>query len=200
MSMRIWARADRFVLAGGSYGGFVALEYALVHSDKLIALILRDTSPQGPACAEGALATILSSPRIHPDRDRQIRVWTGKVLNNRDLEQGYLEILPIYSRKSLPKMKRDPALILHYETHNAAFSRNVPKYDVTEKLGAINIPTLVVVGRYDIICPVAFSQIIAESIPGAQLAIFENSGHGPPGEEPDAFQKCVRGFLRSLGL
>ena len=59
-------------------------------------------------------------------------------------------------------------------------------------------PTLVVVGRYDAICPVQFSQEIADGIPNARLEIFEYSGHNPPADEPEKFQKIVLDFLKQL--
>ena len=42
-TLRAHVGADAFVMAGGSYGGFIAMEYALRHSDRLLALVLRDT-------------------------------------------------------------------------------------------------------------------------------------------------------------
>lgn len=193
------------MLAGGSYGGFVALEYALAYPKRLLGLILRDTSSEGPACYEGALKAVLSSPKVHVDRDRQIRLWTGKVIDSEDFQQAFAEISPIFSGPNLEKNQptaRDISneLILHYQTHNAAFSMNLPKYNVTPQLGKIGVPTLVVVGRHDVVAPVALAEIIARGIPGAQLAIFEKSGHSPPADEPDAFRACVLQFLEARVL
>lgn len=202
---RTWARAERFVLAGGSYGGFVALEYALAYPKRLLGLILRDTSPEGPACYEGALKAVLSSPKVHVDRDRQVRLWTGKLIDNDDFQQGFAEILPIFSGPNL-EQKQPTAreisndMILHYQTHNAAFSVNLPKYNITLQLGKIGVPTLVVAGRHDVVAPVALAKIIAKGIPGAQLAIFEKSGHSPPADEPGAFRACVLQFLEARVL
>jgi pimeloyl-ACP methyl ester carboxylesterase len=49
---------------------------------------------------------------------------------------------------------------------------------VFKHLKDITAPTLVVTGRDDILIPAANSEIIAREIPGAELTIFENAGHG----------------------
>ena len=70
-----------------------------------------------------------------------------------------------------------------------------PGYDVTDQLSAISCPTLVVVGRDDWITPVSESEKIAAAIPGAQLAIFEKSGHSPMSDQPELWTTTVAGFL-----
>src|SRR3984893_3498949 len=44
-ALREWAGAEQIVIAGGSYGGFIAMEYAIAYPDRVGAMILRDTSP-----------------------------------------------------------------------------------------------------------------------------------------------------------
>lgn len=66
-----------------------------------------------------------------------------------------------------------------------------------DRLSEINVPTLVLVGRQDWITPVDQSEYLASHIPGAQLANFEHSGHGPMIEENDAFTARVREFFRT---
>lgn len=86
----------------------------------------------------------------------------------------------------------------HYEAQNAAFGYNVPRFDVRARLGEIKAPTLVVVGRHDPITPVEDSQEIHEGIKGSVLAVFENSGHSPPSEEPQLFQARLWEFVDKL--
>ena len=43
--LRAWIGAEQIVVAGGSYGGFIAMEYALAYPDRVSALVLRDTAP-----------------------------------------------------------------------------------------------------------------------------------------------------------
>ncbi len=49
---------------------------------------------------------------------------------------------------------------------------------VFKQLKDINIPTLVTTGRDDVLIPAVNSEIIAREIPGAELALFDNAGHG----------------------
>ena len=42
--LREWIGAEKIVVAGGSYGGFIAMEYAIAYPDRVSAMILRDTS------------------------------------------------------------------------------------------------------------------------------------------------------------
>ncbi|KAL0940079.1 uncharacterized protein CTRU02_206689 [Colletotrichum truncatum] len=203
--LRIWAGAEKFVLAGGSYGGFVALEYAIAHPDRLLALVLRDTWAYGLRGSLNVLKNVLSSHRIKPDGDRQVRVWGGNVRNNGDFADGFAEIVKIYKPDDKTAQEAsEPATFeggvaekykLHYETHNFAFSYNQPRFDVRTRLNQITAPTLVVSGRHDIVAPVEYGEEISQGIPRSEFVIFENSGHSPPSDEPELFQKTVTEFL-----
>ena len=176
-----------------------------------------------------ALTQVLTSKRISPDPERQLRLWTGRVRDDEDFKVGFTEIMGMYAAKpnqpekalgeeptkqpeqvgEAPKEKpasgdeKQPAkeLQYHYRTHNAAYSQILPKWDVRDRLKEIEVPTLVTVGRQDRIVPVASSEEICKGIGDtAGLKIFENSGHSPPSEEPEAFQAAVREFMKSLKL
>jgi proline iminopeptidase len=54
---------------------------------------------------------------------------------------------------------------------------------------------LINVGRHDWITPVEASEEMAALIPGAELVIFENSGHSPLHEERKLWEATVRNFL-----
>jgi proline iminopeptidase len=56
---------------------------------------------------------------------------------------------------------------------------------------------LVLAGRHDRTCPPEASQATAAGVPGAELHIFEQSGHMPFVEQPDEFLNVVREFLKS---
>ncbi|OAA75668.1 Peptidase S33, prolyl aminopeptidase [Akanthomyces lecanii RCEF 1005] len=201
--IRQWAGEEKFTLAGGSYGGFVALGYTLAHPNHVSALILRDTWAYGFRGTLRALNNVARSTEITTDPAQQVRIWSGSLRDNYDLETGLADILPIYTAKkqqdavpaagdqSFENAKKH----YHYETHNAAFSYSVPRFDVRDRLHEIKVPTLVVVGRHDPIAPVEDSQEIHDGIDDSVLAIFEKSGHSPPSEEPKLFQETLWQFL-----
>jgi pimeloyl-ACP methyl ester carboxylesterase len=68
--------------------------------------------------------------------------------------------------------------------------------DWWDRLPDIQVPTLVLHGRYDLL-PAAVSQGIAESLPAGRLAVLA-SGHFPYVEDPDGLLSAVSGFLVDL--
>ncbi len=78
------------------------------------------------------------------------------------------------------------------------FSRELHVYDVTKKLGLITAPVLVICGRHDVQCPVSYSIELAESIPNAQLEIFEQSNHYPFLEEKGLFSEVFDRFVEQV--
>ena len=70
------------------------------------------------------------------------------------------------------------------------------EWDLTPRLGEISLPTLILVGRDDFICPPSQAKIMQERIPNSEMVVFEESGHVPYVEEPEAFFEAVRGWLR----
>jgi len=59
----------------------------------------------------------------------------------------------------------------------------------------VSHPLLVLAGRHDRTCSVAAAQAIAQGVPGAELAIFENSAHMMFIEEQEAYIAAVSDFL-----
>jgi proline iminopeptidase len=74
----------------------------------------------------------------------------------------------------------------------------MPGFDLKPQLPSVRCPTLVTVGRTDWITPVSAAETIASLIPGAELVVFERSGHSPQIEEAAKFQSVLREFLRQV--
>ena len=195
---------DKFVLAGGSYGTFITLEYALRYPEHLDGIILRGASAEGPSTIEHGLAAALKG--VEPkDDERQKRMWAGQARDDEDLKIGFEEFAHVFappSGEALPaaeKASAPPARhfspVFHAATHDWAFSKNLPVYDVRERLASIHVPMLVTEGRYDQVTVPAGAEFIAQRVPGAKLVIFEHSGHSVPADEPAKFQATVNRFL-----
>jgi proline iminopeptidase len=199
-ALREWAGAERFVMAGGSYGGFIAMEYAIRYPDRLTALVLRDTSADHEN-EKAARRNAENSTRVTIDREKLDRINTGRVRDNEDLRDCWREILPLYDHVYDPAAveAKVEATFYRYQTHNFAFAVNQPNYDIKAELPKITCPTLVTVGRDDWITPVESSRTIVELIPDARLVVFEKSGHSPQIEEADLWCKTVREFLHEVG-
>lgn len=67
--------------------------------------------------------------------------------------------------------------------------------DLTDKLSAIKLPTMIIVGEEDQGTPVAASQAIQAKIAGSQLEIIKSAAHLSNLEQPEAFTRIVTRFL-----
>jgi len=195
--LRDWAGAEQIVVAGGSYGGFIAMEYAVAYPQRVRAMVLRDTA------ADSSNLTLAYDNARHQDRveidwDNFERYWSGRIRDDADLKARWAEIIPLYDYDYDP-VKSAAAVeagIYRHESHNWCFQHNMPAYDLKPQLPSLTCPTLVTVGRTDWVTPVSAAEAIAGLVPGARLVVFEKSGHSPQIEEYDLFQQVVRDFLQ----
>ena len=194
--LRQWIGADQIVVAGGSYGGFIAMEYALAYPDRVKAMILRDTSADN-SNLERAYENARNQNRVSINWENFDRYWTGRIRDDADLKARWAEIIPLYDFEYDPAAAaaRVESGSYRYETHNWCFQQNMPAYDLKPQLPSVRCPTLVTVGRTDWITPVSSAETIASLIPGARLVVFERSGHSPQIEEAATFQSVLRDFL-----
>jgi proline-specific peptidase len=185
----------RIVVLGGSYGGFLALEYALAHPQNLQAVILRDTAASNRFQDTSKRRAMDSG--FPMDEAALDRLFSGQMRDNDDFRASFAQIQPLYT------VERDPAaeaerlakIPFRYQTHNWAFSRNQPNYDIVARLPEITVPVLVTVGRHDWITPLEASEELAAHLPNSELVIFKHSGHSPQLEEQSLYLETVRGFL-----
>ena len=78
-------------------------------------------------------------------------------------------------------------------------ARAILGHDTRGRLGTIAVPTLVLSGEEDVICPPRHSREIAGLIPGARLVGVPGQAHQPFQEDPAAFNETVLGFWESVG-
>lgn len=196
-ALREWAGVEQIVMAGHSYGGFMALEYLTRYPDRVRAAVLIDTAA-ADMFRGTARQRATESDRVDLDMEMFDRMFAGQIRDNEEFARGWRAIAPLYTAAEDPELMDQMANLphaFHYQTHNYAFSTNLPAYDVRPGLGAISCPVLINVGRHDWITPVEASEEMAALIPGAELVIFENSGHSPLHEERKLWEATVRNFL-----
>jgi 3-oxoadipate enol-lactonase len=70
--------------------------------------------------------------------------------------------------------------------------------DLTDRLAAVRLPTLVIVGAQDVGTPLAASQVIHGQIKGSELVILDPASHLSNLEQPEAFTQALEGFLRRV--
>lgn len=176
-------------LLGLSMGGMIAQEFALRHADRLDRLVL---SGVGAAPARSAFdpIRIWSWARSHDDSGEafvaQQFVWlfSSSFLRN---DAAVKQTLALLASNPTP-MTRD------------AYTRQAMAYlqhDALDRLGGIQVPTLVVGGEQDLLTPPWILQEVATAIPGAELRILRGHGssHLLPLERPAEFNQLVTDFL-----
>jgi pimeloyl-ACP methyl ester carboxylesterase len=72
--------------------------------------------------------------------------------------------------------------------------------DARPGLASIDVPTLVIHGRDDLLIPVAEAEATAAAIRGARLLVMDDTGHLPSLEQPQAFNAALRDFVRLVGV
>jgi proline iminopeptidase len=198
-ALREWLGAEQIMVAGGSYGGFIAMEYAIAYPGRVQAMILRDTSADN-SNLERAYENARSQDRVEINWDNFNRYWSGEIYDDEDLRARWEDIIPLYDYEYDPvkAAAQVAAGSYRHEAHNWCFQHNMPGYDLKPQLPGVSCPTLVTVGRTDWITPVACAETIAALIPDSRLVIFEKSGHSPQQEEAGEFQQVLRGFIREV--
>jgi proline iminopeptidase len=69
------------------------------------------------------------------------------------------------------------------------------EWEVTSAAGSLEMPMLLVHGRYDYTVPQVLWDGVIEKLPTASMQIFERSGHHPFVEEPERFANVVADWM-----
>jgi len=182
-------------IAGGSYGGMIALQYATRFQHNLHAVVLRDTAASNDF-EHLARDNALNSPYV-TDHEGLERMFAGETHSDDDFRELIRQIMPLYNVIKDPERDAEAvaAMQIHHETHNYAFKINNYNYDLRPLLPFLDVPVLITVGRHDWVTPLPASEEIHAGLPNSELVIFENSGHSPQVEEHDLWIATVRRFL-----
>jgi proline iminopeptidase len=190
----------QWAVLGHSYGGYVAQAYALKYPGAVSYLILVDTSPSTRLIPKQEAPQLLArkmTPEIAAELGNLGKVVTKAVPEggNEEWQRIWHAILPIYFNE-FPSQVLIPGDRTVYNEHALVLGGALmATFDTRPMLAKLALPTLVAVGRWDAILPISHSEILYKSIPGAQLVVFERSGHFPFVEEPGRFVEVVRSFL-----
>ena len=75
------------------------------------------------------------------------------------------------------------------------YFNRLPDIDITDLLGQITAPTLVLGGEADPIVSPAQFHLIAEKVPNSELVLWEGCGHLPQGERSAEYQEAIAGWI-----
>lgn len=180
---------DSFTLLGHSWGGVLAMEYAIRHPEHVSHLILLNTSA---ASHRDFLATgeHLLQTRLAGDVE-----LLKKLRSSADFEKGSLEAEAEYYRIHFKVTIRQPEhlervvgrLRSNFTEETVLMARAIEQrlydetwrradYDLLPLLSRLDLSTLVIHGEEDLI-PVEVPTHIAQAIPGALLSVLEGCGH-----------------------
>jgi proline-specific peptidase len=187
---------NQIMIHGGSYGGFLSLEYVLRYPESVSHVLLRDTAANQDY-HHVSTKTALEARLPGVTEEVLDRLWSGNVHSDEDLKDIFGALLPLYTVEYDPEKikERIDSIFYHFETHNYAFLVNQPNFNIKDQLNEIEIPVLVSVGRHDWVTPVSCSEVLANEIQNSKLVIYENSGHSPHVEENEKYLETVRQFI-----
>lgn len=194
---------EKINILGHSWGGYLAMKYAVQHSPYVKSLILVSSN----GITEESLADY---ERIRLERmtsdDSDI---LSKIVVTEEFKIGEVKIISkfvsLFFKPALHETTYIDSInfgINNYTAKNMfkifGFISNDRKgYDLTDQLKELDVPTLIIHGNNDPILP-KHARILHETIVGSELVIIENCGHFPFVEQPERFTSAVTDFLLSL--
>lgn len=184
---------DDVVLLGHSYGGFVALECALRHPDRIAGLVLCGT---GTGYEAEAVAVGLDRRNA---TEEQRRAFSGAPFTTDEEFAAWMRVAaPLYLHPAAT-VSLDVSAVRFRVDALARGADVLAGWDRSADLAGLRVPALIVTGRHDFVMPVeAAAARLAAILPDATCVVFEDSGHLPFIEEPDRFAHVVRSWLHSL--
>ncbi len=174
----------RFALAGLSMGGIVAMEILRRAPDRVTRLALMDTNP------------LAETPAVAAGREPQmVRVKAGRLreVMRDEMKPNYLAPGPY--RNEVLDLVMDMAEALGKDVFLRQSRALQRRRDQQSTLRKCKVPTLILCGEYDALCPVKRHTFMAELIPYAELRILTDAGHLPTLERPDATTAALRDWL-----
>ena len=184
---------DRAAIVGNSMGGFISAEVAVSHPDRVSKLAL--------VSAAGVMTVRTAQLAIAKRLARSFHMSAARVLSRRET---------IVRRRGMRKLilrgvVRYPELLQPELVYEIASGGGKPgfidafnailDYDFSDRLPAVEQPTLIVWGRKDRIVPVGGAYRYEQLIPNSSRFVLEDTGHVPMIERPALFNRLLEGFL-----
>jgi proline iminopeptidase len=200
--LRKYLQLDSVAILGHSWGGHVAMHYAIQHPDCVSHMLLMKTAPasyeDGLLVRQDRLARMVA----HTERLNALKGSAEFIAGDPQAVVAYYRILFGTTFKRPENLER---LHLNWTQEDILRGRAVEDrfmeglfwsegFTLIPQLRRLRNPTLVIHGDYDWI-PVACAAHIAEAIPGARLVILKDCGHFAYIESPEELRKAMADFF-----
>jgi 3-oxoadipate enol-lactonase len=170
---------------GASMGGAIAQLIALRHPQRVRSMILVCTACQN-----------------HPWRRELLNEWAAIANERGTAEMAKRAAHWVMAGRSIRRFwpavgwfgPLAVSLPAHAFTSQVRAILDAPE-ELADRLGTLDVPTLVVVGSQDILTPRGDSEELAERIPGAELVVISGAAHGLMIEHATTFNRVVLDFL-----
>jgi proline-specific peptidase len=193
---------ERLHLFGNSWGGWLALQYALDCRPQLASLTLSSSPPSVPRWIDdcAVLRAQLDLP-VRAVLDRHEAAghfscpeyqWAITHFYRRHLCR--VDPWPDSLERTFAGMSAEVYTTMWGPSEFGPVTGRLSDWDVTSRLPEIRVPTLVTGGRHDEARPDHLA-ILASGITGSRLVIFEDSSHTAFIEEHQRYVQTVEGFL-----
>jgi len=193
----------RVHLLGHSWGGMLALDYLLTRPAGVLGLILANSLSSEPLWSaetnrlRGELPIEVESvlARHEADGTTDDPAYQEAVMAFYKLHLLRVDPWPDYVLSSFQYIMANP------EVYNTLWGNNeftcngtLRGWDITDRLGEITTPTLILSGRYDESTP-AVNELLQRGIAGSEWVLFEEGSHFCHIEETERYLKVVTEFL-----
>jgi pimeloyl-ACP methyl ester carboxylesterase len=173
-----YLKLDKFHLLGVAGGGFIALDYAAWHPERLRSLVVG-----------GSTGSI---------EDKEVADFIARIAIPEIRKQSahYREIGPSYRGANPDGVKRWIEIDEHSRQPGVAFQPPLRTPNTLAKIAAIATPTLIIAADADLLAPPALMRLWATHLQSHEWAIIHDAGHAMAWEQPGAFNDKVLDFLR----
>lgn len=194
---------DRIHLLGTSWGGMLALEHVLSGAEGIVGLILSSTlaSVDQWAAEQLKLRDALPAKAVEvlerheragtyddPEYDHAMEAYFDRHFYRGPKPRAELEEMNAAKAVDVYRAMQGP--------NEWTVTGALRGWDVRDRLGEIDVPTLVIRGRYDMSTD-PISATLVNGIRGAREVVLENSSHTPVLEETDKYLEAIGDFMRT---
>ena len=186
---------EKIDLLGHSWGGYLSMAYAARHPERISHLILVDSA--APKFSD----TVFLFNQVFPQTtERQDAVAFADQLGDKSASDAsiheYLTML-FYSPEKRDAFVAQMGPEAFNKNVNQILTADIVRFDLNPEIRKFHFPVLVITGQFDMNVAPVVAYKIHQATPGSRFVVFEQSGHIPFYEEPEAFDAVVEKFLQS---